>query len=121
MPEQSRLELLRDGTALAWTTLWLVKAYGGHRLVAIPRLRLDQETCLSLTQRIPYQRVFAGATVQLLEDPPREFVVVHASFDLYKTGEADISGFAILVPDLSLPLPPQELVIKLTAAMLRGE
>ena len=115
----ARLEFRRDGL-LAWTTLWLVKKYEGHCLVAIPRLRLAQEPCLALTQRIPYQRVFEKATVQLLEDPPREFAVVHATFDLYKTGEADISGFAILVPDPSLPLPPQELVIKLTAAMLRG-
>lgn len=116
---QPRLELLRDGDALAWTQLWLVRSLDDHHLVAVPRLRLSQDTALALTSRIPYQKVFAGATVQVLGDPPREFVVVHASFDLYKSGEPDILGFAILVPDPASPLPPQEGVISMTAAMLR--
>lgn len=115
------LTIWRGEQRAAWTTLWLVESIDAHRLVAIPRLRLSQEVTLELTSRIPYARVFADATVQVLDDPPRRFVVVHATFDLYRTSEPDISGFAILIPDPSLPRPEPAEVIKRTAKMLRGE
>jgi hypothetical protein len=115
------LNVMRQGKRIAWTSLWLVDEMDEHRLVAIPRLRLSQETTLELTARIPYTTVFENATIQVLNDPPRTFFVVHATFDLYRTGEPDISGFAAIVPAPGVPLPDLSLVISRTAKMLRGE
>lgn len=115
------LNVMRQGKRIAWTSLWLVDEMDGHRLVAIPRLRLSQETTLELTSRIPYATVFAEATMQVLDDPPRTFFVVHATFDLYRTGEPDILGFAAIVQAPGVPLPNPSLVISRTAKMLRGE
>jgi hypothetical protein len=116
----STLDIWRKELRAAWTSMWLVDRIDAHRLVAVPRLRLSQEVALELTSRLSYSTVFADATVCVLDDPPRPFVVVHATFDLYRTGEPDISGFAVLVPSPGAPLPPQAVVIARTAEMLRG-
>lgn len=112
----------RSGQRIAWASMWLVESMDGHRLVAVPRLRLSQEAALELTGRMPYAKVFIDARAYgVMDDPPRPFAVVHATFDLYLTGEPDISNFAILIPDPSLPKPSPAEVIKRTAQMLRGE
>ena len=113
------IDITKDNMRIGWAGTWLVDMLDSHSLVAMPRLRLDQETTLALTQRIPYARVFAGATLPLRGEP-RPFVVIAATFDLYRTSEPDISDFAVLLPDRSKPLPPPGLVISKAAAMLRG-
>lgn len=115
------LSIQRGQLRAAWSGLWLVQALDEHCLVAIPRLRLAQEVALELVSRIPYSTVFRDAVMSVREDPPRPFVVVHATFDLYRTGEPDISGFAAFIPFPGVPLPPQGVVITRTAQMLRGE
>lgn len=112
------LNVMREDQRIAWTGTWLVDSYDGHTLVAIPRLNLDQETTLALSCRLPYPKVFAGAGMRLRGEL-HGFVVIHATFDLYTTGEARISNFAALLPNKSLPLPPPGVVISRTAAMLK--
>ena len=116
-----RLIITRDGCTAAWSAEWYIDQIEGHKLLAVPRLRLSHEVALELSQRIPYAHVFRAAIVSLGEDPPRRLVVVHATFDLYRTSEPDISNFAALVPnpESSLPLPSH--VIEKTAEMLRGK
>ena len=112
------LDVTREGQRIAWSGTWLVEEHEGHLLVAAPVLYLDQDTTLHLSARVPYAKVFAGATMRVRE-ADRIFVVVHATFDLYTTSHPQISNFAVLLPNPSLPLPPPGAVISKTAAMLR--
>jgi len=118
------IEIWRDEQRIAWSALWIVDELEGHRLVAVPRLRLSHEAGLELSARLPYSKVFLGARILAPGWKDRGnhgFVVVHATFDLYRTGEADLSGFAAMVITPSTVRPPVDKVIRRTAEMLRGE
>lgn len=112
---------IRDASGLlAWSSVWATQILEQHLLVAVPRLRLSQEITQSLVARIPYASVFAPAVFVLDGLEPRTFFVVHATFSLYRTGEPDITDFALIAPVPGLPRPSPSQVINQTANMLRG-
>lgn len=113
------LRVMKNGECIARTTLWIVDTVGTHTVVAIPRLHLTQETALLFGAGKSYAEVFEGATVALAGQPDQNFVVVHASLDLYRTSNPDISSFAVFIPN-AVALPPWSAVITKTSDMLRG-
>jgi hypothetical protein len=115
------MNIMREDRRLAWAMLWTVANLNGHKLVAIPKLYIEQEPCLDLTNGMPYAQVFKGSTMSVLSLPPREFAVVHANFALYRTAEPLIEDFACIIPEPGQPLPPHHVVITKTADMLRGK
>lgn len=110
----SRLEVKKGSELLAWTDLSSSEALGDHRVVVAPLLYLSQLVALELASRISYSTVFKSATID-----GGEFLVVHATFDLYRTGRAAIVGFGALVVGPG-PLPPLPDTIRRTAQMIRG-
>ena len=109
-------EIMGSGHPVAWTTKWTEKEYQGHKLVAVPVLRLDHSTTSRLAERRPYNDVFADKTIE-----GKAFLVLHADFALFKTGEPEIENFAAIIIDPSLQLPSGVEVIAETARMLRGD
>lgn len=113
------LRVMKNGECIARTTLWIVDTVGTHTVVAIPRLHLTQELAMLFAAGKTYADVFSGATIALEGQPEQNFVVVHASLDLYRTGDPDISSFAVFIPN-AVPPPSWGAVISKTANMLRG-
>jgi len=111
------LSIYRHGEVVAWSQLWLIERAGAHTMIAVPRLRLSQVVTLELTQRMPFAKVFEAATI---EGYAGTMFVVHATFDLYRTAEPDISDFAVIMLDPTAPMLPVSQVITRTAKMLKA-
>lgn len=113
-----RLEI-RDSrdTLLAWATQWLVEAAEDELIYAVPKLYLSQDAAEWLVASQPYDSVFAGAHIHAPSRDSRAFITVHASFELYRTGEPVVVDYAAIT--VGRKMPDIRRVISRAAAMLR--
>jgi len=114
---QESLNITRGGQRIAWAPLWIVGVHEGHTLIVAPRLHLEQEQALLLSEHTPYAKAFANAVVHR-NGAEHEFMVIHATFTLFRNSVPDIENFAMMIPDLARPLPSPGHVIRHTAEML---
>lgn len=112
-----RAEIKRGSEVLAWTQQATTQDFGGHLLVATPRLALEQEPTLCLVSGWSYTQLFAEARIDV--GTLHEFQIVHGGFSLFRTGEPDIIDFACIVVSPEAPSPDLGQVIARTAEMLR--
>ena len=116
------LAIIRFGEELAWARAWIREDLDDAVILAVPQLFLSQSTTLALAEGTPYQQAFASSDITVRSGTVGEmlgvFLVLHAGFSLYVTGEAEIKNFAVLVPGKGV-LPVMQDVVRRAAEMLR--
>jgi len=106
------------GAPLGWTQAWVLDRIGDQRLLAVPRLHLAQDPALDLAAGQPYQQVFQDAHVTL-DGQDYALLVLHATFDLWKYGEPDLTQVAFALVHGAFDVSRLASYIQRSAEMLR--
>jgi hypothetical protein len=111
------LRIQRGEELLAWSKHHAIDVLEGHTVVVTRCLCLGQTVTLDLVSGLPFAAAFSYAVIT--HPKPQEFVVVHATFELYRTGRPEISDFAVVLPNPEAPAFRAARMIQHTAQMLR--
>jgi hypothetical protein len=112
----NELELFAGPNKVAWADQARWVDYKDHRIVAAPLLWVEQDLALELVAGKSYAAAFSRSTAQ-----GRPVAVLHASFDLYRTGRAAVVDFAALVVSAGPPLPDLYETLARASQLLRGQ
>jgi hypothetical protein len=112
-----RLILMTEERVLAKTTLWLRRAVGEHRVLAIPRLRLEQRTAMILAEGSSLLYAFQDAEC-LIEGKSTPARVLGGTPQLFKSGAPVLTDAIFFLPGQG-PAPRLSTLISVGVRMLR--
>lgn len=99
---------------LAWSSRVFSESIDADSvLIATPRLCLTHPATLAIVGTRSYPRLFDKSTLVVGDETPRRFVLVRAEFPLWRNGEPEIRGFAVVT---YLNTPPPHITTYISAA-----
>lgn len=115
------LRLFTPERTIGFASLWFQQPVRGHNIIAIPRLRLEQDPAMDLAElRINIPQLFKGLRIedQATGEPSQMAIAISGTSSLLKTGSPSMVEVILLVPKPGIVLPSLGSIISSGSEML---